>query len=390
MRRAAAGTLLATLCLLALAGCGGSADQPPRAGGSPSASSPTAPGTPAAPDSSTGTTASTPTARSHPRPRVVGTAARDLAAPWGIAFLPGRDPVTALVTERDSGRVLLLRDHHTTQVGWIPVVSTPGGESGLLGIAVSPAYEKNHRVFLYACSDSGNRVLRGTLRHGQLTDVHAILTGIPHGIIHDGGRLRFGPDGYLYVSTGETGNGRLAQDKGSLGGKILRITEDGAPAPGNPFGDSPVWTYGHRNVEGLAFDADGRMWASEFGENTWDELNRIRRGHDYGWPVVEGRAPGHPRFTGPAVQWHTGVASPSGLAYDAGSLWLGALRGQRLWEVPLHDGHTGKPHPWFIGKYGRMRTVARAPDGHLWVTTSNTDGRGDPGPHDDRILVIRP
>ncbi|MCG8153946.1 PQQ-dependent sugar dehydrogenase, partial [Pimelobacter simplex] len=220
-----------------------------------------------------------------------------------------------------------------------------------------------------------------------------VLTGIPTGTRHDGGRLAFGTDGYLYVSTGETGDAQLARDKKSLAGKILRITPDGEPAPDNPFGDA-VWSWGHRNVEGLAFDDQGSLWASEFGDQTSDELNRILPGEDYGWPLAEGDA-GPDRFTRPALTWPTDEASPSGLAFSGGYLWMAALRGERLWRVKVAGGEASDPTAYFTGQgeqtsYGRLRTVARAPDGRLWLTTSNRDGRGDPGADDDRILLIEP
>ena len=167
------------------------------------------------------------------------------------------------------------------------------------------------------------------------------------------------------------------------------ITADGDPAPDNPVDGSPVWTMGHRNVQGLAFDDRGRLWASEFGQDTWDELNLIDKGRNYGWPVHEGRAQGgDDQYRDPFVQWRTSEASPSGLAFLGGSLWMASLRGERLWQVPLTADGVGRPRDWFVGSYGRMRTVVVAPDGNLWVTTSNRDGRGDPAPADDRILEI--
>lgn len=326
---------------------------------------------------------------------MIGTIATRLSVPWGIAFLPDG---SALVTERDSGRVLHLtgagRDWKVTPAGRLAVSPTPGGESGLLGVAVSPSYRKDHRVFFYATTDQDNRIVRARFDNNRIDHQRKVLSGIPRGAIHDGGRLAFGPDGYLYASTGETGTSGLAQDPDSLGGKILRITQSGRPAPGNPDPDSPVWTLGHRNVQGLAFTPDGQLWASEFGAHTWDELNRIVKGGNYGWPLVEGRAEGssgsHSGFRNPAVVWSTDKASPSGLAYDAGALWLGALRGERLWRVPVHGTRVGKTQDYFVGVYGRMRTVVTAPDGNLWLTTSNRDGRGSPRPEDDRILLVRP
>ena len=162
-----------------------------------------------------------------------------------------------------------------------------------------------------------------------------ILRGIPKGFIHNGGRMVIGPDDYLYVGTGESGDGSLAQDKDSLGGKILRLRLDGRPAPGNPF-DNEVFSYGHRNVQGLAFDDDGRLMGQRVRPANWDELNLIREGANYGWPEVEGsgKAKG---MTNPKVVWRTRDASPSGLAYWQGELWMAGLRGERLWEIPL-DG----------------------------------------------------
>jgi glucose/arabinose dehydrogenase len=232
-------------------------------------------------------------------------------------------------------------------------------------------------------------VLRAEIDGDTLGEPEPILTGIPLGQIHDGGRLEFGPDGYLYVSTGETGAVELAQDRDSLAGKILRITTDGEPAPGNPFG-TEVWSWGHRNVQGLAFDDGDRLWASEFGQDAFDELNLVRKGDNYGWPEVEGKGGGK-GFVDPQLTWATNDASPSGLAYADGHLWMAALRGQRLWRVQVTGDRARNPEGFLIGQYGRMRTVAVAPDGMLWVTTSNRDGRNEsPAEDDDRILLVRP
>jgi glucose/arabinose dehydrogenase len=199
----------------------------------------------------------------------------------------------------------------------------------------------------------------------------------------------FGPDQMLYVSTGEAGQPDLAQDRESLGGKILRITQDGKPAPGNPDSSSPIWTWGHRNVQGLAFDDNDNLWASEFGQDTFDELNLIEKGRNYGWPEVEGVGD-EPGMQNPQVTWSTDEASPSGLAFVGGRLWLGALRGEQLWRVNVSGKKADQERGFFVGRYGRVRTVVTAPDGNLWVTTSNLDGRGEPAPEDDRILLVRP
>ncbi|MER6947038.1 PQQ-dependent sugar dehydrogenase [Nonomuraea sp. NPDC000554] len=311
-------------------------------------------------------------------PRSVATA---LAVPWGIAFLPGGD---ALVTERDSARLLRVSQAgKVTDLGKVAEVS-PEGEGGLLGVAA-----KGDQVFLYLTAADDNRIVRYRLTGDRLDEAKVIVHGIPKGAIHNGGRLAFGPDGYLYAGTGETGQDGLAQERGSLAGKILRMTTDGAPAPGNPFG-TLVYSYGHRNVQGLAWDPSGRMYASEFGQNTYDELNLIKPGGNYGWPEVEGRGD-NPAYVNPVLTWPTSEASPSGLAYADGSLWMAALRGERLWQIPLgRDGSAGTPVAHFTGRYGRLRAVTPAPDGTLWVSTSNKDGRGTPRQGDDRILSVTP
>jgi glucose/arabinose dehydrogenase len=316
-------------------------------------------------------------------PRVAGTVASGLAVPWGVAFL---DDGTALVTERDSRRVLAVDPQGAVdEVGEV-TAAAPEGEGGLLGVAVDPASD-GRDVYLYATTAEDNRVLRAELEGGRLGAAEVVLDGIPKGFIHDGGRLAFGPDGHLYVSTGETGARELAQDPDSLAGKILRITTDGDPAPGNPDPDSPVWSLGHRNVQGLAFDDEGRLWASEFGDSTYDEINLIEPGANYGWPVVEGPGGGDD-FVDPLVTWPTSAASPSGMAYADGHLWVGALRGERLWRVPVRGERLGEPTAFLEGEYGRVRTVATTPAGDLWVTTSNRDGRGTPAGEDDRILRV--
>jgi glucose/arabinose dehydrogenase len=315
----------------------------------------------------------------------MGTVATGLAVPWGVAFLPDG---AALVTERDSTKVLEVSpDGAVRTVGRLQAAQ-PEGEAGLLGLAVSPTYDEDSLVYAYLSTGSDNRVVRMKYDGRRLGQPEVVLDGIPRGAVHDGGRLLFGPDGNLFVSTGETGEEQLAQDRDSLAGKILRITPDGEPAPGNPREGSPVWTMGHRNVQGLTFDDQDRLWASEFGANTWDELNRIERGTNYGWPLVEGKGDME-EYRNPFAQWRTSEASPSGLAYLDGALWMATLRGQRLWRVPVHDdGTIGRPQDFFVGGYGRLRTVVATPDGDLWVTTSNRDGRGTPAAKDDRILRV--
>ncbi|MFB9963585.1 PQQ-dependent sugar dehydrogenase [Sinosporangium siamense] len=311
--------------------------------------------------------------------------ALNLEVPWAIAFLPDGD---ALVTERDSARLLRVSpEGEVTAIGTVEGVA-PEGEGGLMGVAVSPKYATDRSIFLYFTASNDNRVVRYRFDNNRLSGPKVIIDGIPSGTIHNGGRIAFGPDGYLYIATGEVGDRPMAQDLKSLGGKILRVTADGRPAPGNPFPGSRVWSYGHRNVQGLAWDDRGRLYASEFGQVTYDEINLIRKGGNYGWPEVEGTGKDK-RYINPIVTWRTFDASPSGLAYSRGSLWVAALRGERLWQVPLKaDGTAKAPVAHFVRQFGRLRSVTTAADGSLWVGTSNKDGRGSPRSGDDRLLVV--
>ncbi|MFF9034839.1 PQQ-dependent sugar dehydrogenase [Streptomyces sp. NPDC014892] len=323
--------------------------------------------------------------------KVVRTVAEDLDSPWGLAPLPEGG---LLVSSRDEATISRI-DEKTgkrTELGEVPGVA-PAGEGGLMGIAVSPDYASDHMIYAYFTSESDNRIVRMLYdpekpAGEQLGAPDTILRGIPKGTNHNGGRLAFGPDRMLYASTGERYEGPLAQDKKSLGGKILRMTPEGQPAPGNPFDDSVVYSYGHRNVQGLAWDSEQRLFASEFGQNTWDELNHIRPGGNYGWPEVEGEG-GESGYVDPVAVWSTEEASPSGIAIAEGSVWMAGLRGQRLWRVPLDGTKTAAdPQPFLEGDYGRLRTVVSAGGDKLWLVTSETDGRGSPENGDDKILEL--
>ncbi len=333
-----------------------------------------------------------------PRPGEITVVAEGLEVPWGVSFFPegsGELSGSAIVGQRPSGELLVVSPSGQVRpAGTVPgVVSS--AEGGLLGLAVSPAFADDRTVYAYVAGADDNRIVRFQLSGPEpdgsvgIGETDPVVVGIATASIHDGGRLAFGPDGFLYAATGDAGGSSRSQDLASLNGKILRMTGDGSPAPDNPFPGSLVWSLGHRNVEGLAWDDAGRLYATEFGASSFDELNMVEPGANYGWPEVEGPGGGD-RFVDPVVTWRPSESSPSGVAHAAGALWVGALRGQGLWKVPLVGGAVGVADLLFEGEYGRIRTVVAAPDGSLWLTTSNMDGRGDPAPSDDRILRLHP
>ncbi|MFE2656642.1 MULTISPECIES: sorbosone dehydrogenase family protein [unclassified Brevibacterium] len=311
--------------------------------------------------------------------------AENLDAPWSIAFA-GSSP---LVSERDTGRILELsgdRPAQVREVGTVPDVAA-AGEGGLLGLAVA-----DDVLYSYFTAADGNRIVRFPLTGDPgglgLGEPEVLLDGIPAGTTHNGGRLAFGPDGMLYATAGDAGNSASAQDRDALSGKILRLTPDGAVPEDNPFDGSYVYSYGHRNPQGLSWDEDGTMYASEFGQNAWDELNVIEPGANYGWPEVEGMSdPGEGgEFVDPVQQWAPAEASPSGMTITGDSLLIANLRGATLREVPVTD--LSQSRTSYDGEYGRLRDVVTTPTGEIWMLTNNTDGRGDPGPDDDRIIRI--
>lgn len=306
-----------------------------------------------------------------------------LRVPWGLAMLPDG---TALVGERPTGRIVRVQPAYSPVqvVRTIPGVD-PTGDGGLLGLALSPTYDEDGLVFAYVSTKTDNRIVRFSLQG----DVQPILTGIPHGGSDNGGRIAFGPDGYLYVGTGDAGRPALAAQPDSLAGKILRIDVFGHPAPGNPRAGSVVYARGFRDVLGIAFDRSGTVYGTDLG-GSFDELDVIRPGADYGWGSASRGTPA----TAAAHRWRPSAADPGGLAVLGRGIFVGQLAGHAVDALPLggkgNHNLASPPTPMLKDTFGRLRTVVAAPDGALWATTSNRDGRGRPGPSDDRVLRILP
>lgn len=328
--------------------------------------------------------------------------AADLDTPWEIRFLPDGD---LLVTERAGDLVRLARDSSPGEGLPYRVVERhsvadvrQAGEGGLMGLALHPDYPESPWIYLChtraGTSGLENRVVRYRYREGALDRLAIVLGDVPGASVHDGCRLEFGPDGFLFVTSGDAGEGDRAQDPASPAGKIHRIGPAGEAPEDNPFGGT-VWTLGHRNPQGLAFDDGGRLWSTEHGPSGFssgrDELNRIRRGANYGWPEITG---GDRREGMLPPELHSGSATwaPAGLAHREGRLYFGGLRGTALYEARGLAGGAGEPRliAHFRGEFGRIRPVRVGPGGGIWFGTSNRDGRGSPAPGDDRIVRVDP
>jgi glucose/arabinose dehydrogenase len=318
---------------------------------------------------------------------VVTVLAKNLEVPTGIGFLPDG---AALVTERDTGRILRVGPDSdadglkVTEAQRLNEVRA-SGDGGLLGLAVSPEYATDKTIYVYYSTLKDNRIGKLVLG-GRL---QPIVTGIPRSANDNGGALAFGPDGYLYAGTGDGTTGTQAPNPKNLGGKILRMTTAGKPAPGNPVTGSLVWSSGHRNVQGIAWDKSKRMYASENGQPKFGELNVIVKGKNYGWPKVDGTGT-DAKFTNPMITWPIAQSYCAGVAVLEQNVATACLLGKRVWLAGVTGNGTvlGNPQALLTNQYGRLRALVAAPDGSLWATTSNQEDGADPGPDDDRLIRL--
>lgn len=312
--------------------------------------------------------------------------------PWGLLTMPDG---SVLYSRRDAHDIVRL-DPATgarTTVGRVPNVAGTDGEGGLLGLALSPAFATDRWLYVMHTSPSDGRIVRIRLDGDRLDtgSVQVLVSGILRAKFHDGGRLRFGPDGKLYASTGDAETTASAQDTRSLNGKVLRINPDGTIPSDNPFGNA-VWSYGHRNPQGLAFDSRGRLWEQEFGNSVMDETNLIVRGGNYGWPACEGTSGscGTPGYLAPKKTYPTADGSCSGIAVVREALYVACARGERMYRHEISGDSLTGSQQFFVGSYGRLRTVEPAPGNGLWLTTSNGgDKDSTPDNSDNRVLRVQ-
>lgn len=323
------------------------------------------------------------------------TLAVNLEIPWALVFLPaspqGGPDKSILFTERP-GRVRIIDNKGILNPNPVAVINDVRhqGEGGLLGITIHPDFSNNHFVYLYYTysninNNTLNRVVRFEFEGNKLQNQKIIVNGIPGASNHNGGRIKFGPDGFLYITTGDAQEPSFSQNKNSLAGKILRMTDEGKPAPDNSFSNS-VFSLGHRNPQGLAWDKDGKLWATEHGQSALDELNIIEKGKNYGWPIIDGNQMQN-GMESAIIHSNSDTWAPSGTTYFNGSIFFAGLRGQALFEYNI-ESKTLTPH--LKGEIGRIREVVVGPDNLLYITTNNRDGRGVPDSTDDKIIRVNP
>ncbi len=312
--------------------------------------------------------------------------AQNLEIPWEIIQLPGSGDL--LVTER-SGSLLLVKESISIPIEGVEHI----GEGGLLGLTLHPNFSENNWLYLYLTTRTNkgliNRVERYAFQDNSLLDRKVIIDEIPGSRYHDGGRIAFGPNDYLYITTGDAGNPDSAQDIDSLGGKILRLTDTGEIPVDNPF-DNPIYSYGHRNHQGLAWDDVGQLWATEHGRSGilsgFDELNMIEKGANYGWPLIQGDET-REGMLAPII--HSGSQdtwAPADAVFYNGSIFFAGLRGEALYEYNIANKTFGEH---FKNQFGRLRGLLLGNDDYLYLTTSNQDGRGQLREGDDKIIRVK-
>ena len=323
-------------------------------------------------------------------PKDIETIANNLSIPWSIAELPNGD---IMFTERPGNIKRIGKNHQTFNVEGVE----HAGEGGLLGLTLHPEFDKNGYLYVYLTTKTGdsltNRVDRYVYKDDKLSDRKTIIENIAGSKVHDGGFMGFGPDKKLYITIGDAGNEANAQDTDSLNGKILRLNDDGTIPSDNPFNNA-VYSYGHRNPQGLAWDDKGRLWATEHGpsgtESGNDEINLIKKGSNYGWPVIRGQQARAGMEKPVAESGSNETWAPAGLVFYKGSLYFAGLRGESLYAAKIKSDNSLELKSNFSGDFGRLRAVYITSGGLMLLSTSNTDGRGDPGKKDDRIIQINP
>lgn len=308
--------------------------------------------------------------------------AKNLDTPWDLVFLQNGE---ILFTEREGNLKLRTKEGEIKQIAKIDT-AFESGEGGLLGIALHPDFEKNHYIYLYFTSFNKNQIVRFSFENNQLIQNQLIFNSIPKNLFHNGGRIKFGPDNKLYITTGDAQNSDLSQDVNSFAGKILRLNDDGSIPSDNPFPNSPVYSLGHRNPQGLTWNKDGQLFETEHGNQAFDEVNKISPGKNFGWPKIKGDET-NAGFEVPFLHSGTNTWAPSGVEIKDDYLYFTGLRGSAIYRIDLK---TLELKEFFKNEFGRIRTINLGTDGYFYILTNNRDGRGKPEDDDDRIVKISP
>ncbi len=305
--------------------------------------------------------------------------AENLETPWEIAFLPDK---TILITER-IGNLVHVPSGKKFKIENI----NQGGEGGLLGMALHPNFTENNYLYLYLTTNDDNRVIRYIYKDNELKEDRMIISEIPKARFHNGGRIKFGPDGYLYITTGDAQKTQLAQDLNSLAGKILRINENGDIVEDNPFGDY-IYSYGHRNPQGLTWDSDDNLWSTEHGPTAQDELNLIEKGKNYGWSIISGDERRENMEISKLQSGYDYTWAPSGMLYFKENIFFAGLRGQAIYQAKIENREIAKFLAHFKEDFGRIRSINLGPNEMFYIITNNTDGRGTLNEGDDKLIKI--